>query len=128
MATTEKKITKAEKLDLIIKAFTEGVTDEEQAIIIEFAEAEKAALAKRAEKERERAAEKRRENDELRKTVQSVLTNEFQTLSQIVAAIGDEDVTASRVTPRLTQLIKDGIAEKTQVKEDTRKVTAYKLV
>ena len=57
------------------------------------------------------------------------LTNELQTIDAIVAQIEGEEITKAKITARLTSLVKNGIAEKEDVKdEEGRKLKAYKLV
>lgn len=80
--------------------------------IVEFCEAEIAALDKKAEKARERAAVKRAETDELKGVVRDLLTDEPQTRDAITAMIEGEDVTVGKVGSRLSALVKDGIAVK----------------
>lgn len=75
-----------------------------------------------------KAAEKKTEGDELRAAVEAVLTEELQTIDTIVAQVEFEDVTKSKITARLTQLVKADIAWKEQVKDNGgRKVMAYAL-
>ena len=57
------------------------------------------------------------------------MTDEFQTIDDIVAQVAEEGVTKAKVTARLTQLVKAEMAEKDQIKaDDGRKVMAYRLV
>ena len=66
--------------------------------------------------------------DELRGVIKSVLTDEFQTADAITSQIDGEDITRAKVIARLGQLVKNGEAEKTDVKtDDNRTVKAYKL-
>ena len=91
-------------------ALMEGTLDHDA--IVEFCEAEIAALDKKAEKARERAAVKRAETDELKNVVRDLLTDELQTRDAITAMIEGEDVTVGKVGSRLSALVKDGIAVK----------------
>ena len=98
---------------------------------VAFIDNEVDLLDNKARKASERAATKRAEGDELRASIQSVLTTELQTADDIVAVIKDEypEITKAKVTARLTQLCKAEIASKEQVKtEDGRRIMAYKLV
>ena len=98
---------------------------------IELLEAKAASAAKRA-------AAKRAAGDELREMVLNTLSDtEFMTIDDIVAAIGNPDVTKNKVTARLTQLGEKGlgVVEKTQVTVEpsieggkSRKVSAYKRI
>ena len=97
--------------------------------LVEFVEKQIASLDSKAEKAKERNAEKKAAGDELREVVQSVLTNDYQTIDAIVAQIEGEDITKAKITARLTSLVKNGIATKEEVKdEEGRKLKAYKLV
>lgn len=78
-----------------------------------------------------RAAAKREQGDALREQVYATLSDdEFMTIDQIVAAIGDPEVTRNMVTSRLTQLkdrvIKDSISVGAEDGGKARKVSAYK--
>lgn len=92
-----------------------------------------AALERKKEKARENAAKKRAEGDKLGKVVESALTNEFQTADEVLAAVlkvwdGEEaDATRQKVIYRLSNLVKLGRAEKTDVKVDKRTIKAYKV-
>lgn len=110
-----------------IKAIVEASEAERKDEMVVFLEAQKAQLAAKAEKARERAATKKVEGDELREVVKSVLTDEFQTIDAIVAQIEGEDVTKAKVTARLTQLVKAEVAVKEAVAVEKRKMMAYKL-
>ena len=94
---------------------------------MEFIQKQVDALDKKADKAKERAAEKKAAGDELRTKVQSVLTEELQTIDEIVDAIGEEDVTRNKVVARLTQLLKAGVAVKDKVENGSKKVMGYKL-
>lgn len=112
-----------------IKAVVETSDYERKDDAIEFIDKQLELIASKAEKARERAAKTKAEGDELREAVRAVLTDEFQTIDDIVAQIAEEGVTKAKVTARLTQLVKAEMAEKDQVKaDDGRKVMAYRLV
>ena len=129
----EKKITKAMVLSAIEGYFTE--MDETQEIngvtvadIVEYAAKTKEQLAAKAAKAKEKQAEKKTAGDELRNIVQAVLTDEYQVIADITAQVDVEDITPSKVTARLSQLVKAGIAEKEDVKTaDGIKVKGYRL-
>ena len=75
------------------------------------------------------AAEKKAEGDALRDAVQAVLTEEYQTINDIASQVEGEEITKAKITARLTSLVKNGLAEKADVKtEDGKTVKAYKLV
>lgn len=128
----EKKITKREKFEMLKEIIRGDVNVEmtvEQAELIDFLDAQIVAIDTKAEKAKARNAEKKANGDELRDVVQAILTEEYQTIDAIVAQIEGEDVTKAKVTARLTSLVKNGLAEKEDVKdEEGRKLKAYKLV
>ena len=111
-----------------IRAVVEASDNEQKEGILGFIDHEVELLEAKAAKAAERAASKKADGDELRNAVKAVLTDELQTIDAITAQIEGEDITKAKVTARLTQLVKAGIATKDMVKtEDSRKVTAYKL-
>lgn len=128
----EKKVTKKDVLVALKEAVAEDfevqvgdvtVTADD---IFAYADTTMEQLAAKAAKAKERAAKNKAEGDELRATIEGVLTDDLQTIDQITAQIDVEDITKSKVTARLTQLVKAGLAYKEQVKlEDGRKVMAY---
>ncbi|MBQ9731158.1 MAG: hypothetical protein IJV94_03450 [Bacilli bacterium] len=129
----EKKITKRDYYEMLKEIVYPTNADcemtVEQGELIEFLDKQIALIDSKAEKAKARNAEKKANGDELREVVQSVLTDEFQTIDAIVAQIEGEEVTKAKVTARLTALVNNGIAEKTDVKDDEgRKLKAYKLV
>ena len=111
-----------------IRAVVEASDNEQKEGILGFIDHEVELLEAKAAKAAERAASKKADGDELRNAVQAVLTDELQTIDAITAQIEGENITKAKVTARLTQLVKAGVATKDMVKtEDSRKVTAYKL-
>lgn len=116
---------------LVYEAEGEMVVVTNEALLA-FAENEIEQLDKKAAKAKERAAAKKAEADELMIKVKAVLTNEFRTLPEITADIEDEEVSVAKVQYRLSQLVKAGEAEKTDITvegEDgkKRKVKGYKI-
>lgn len=96
-----------------------------------FCDKKVAALDKKAENAKAKAAEKKAAGDELRNRVEAVLTEDWQTIADVVAALNDEDVTASKVTYRLNALVDLGVAVKDETKlpsdGKTRVVKVFKL-
>ena len=124
----EKKTTKRDYYEIlkeiVLNANVEGATE-----LVEFIDKQVLLIDSKAEKAKARNAEKKANGDELREVVQNVLTDEFQTIDVIASQIEGEEVTKAKITARLTSLVKNGIAEKTDVKDDEgRKLKAYKLV
>lgn len=121
-----KKITKTDNFNAL-KEIVAQVEPENAEALIAFLDKEIEAIANKAAKAKEKAAEKRAEGDALRAKIESLLTDEYQTIAAITAAIGDEEVTAAKVTARLTQLVNADLAEKAQVTSGSRKVMGYKV-
>ena len=97
--------------------------------VVDYVDTTLAQLEKKNEKAKERAAEKKADGDALASVIAGVLTDNLQTVDEIVTAVnavdGYADVTKSKVVARLTQLVKANVARKEQVKIDTRKIMAY---
>lgn len=97
-----------------------------------FAEKEIEHLDNKAAKAKETAAKKRAEADELQEAVAAALGTEFEPIAVIAGRIEGEDVTVSKVTYRLTQLVKNGVAEKQEIAvptgegNKTRKIMGYR--
>ena len=82
-------------------------------------------IDKKNEAAKVRNAKKKAEGDALRAAIADVLTDEYQTISQIADQLDVEGTTPAKITARLTQLVKAGEAHKTDVKVDGRKVKGY---
>ena len=138
------KMTKRNVYEALINYANSGVmayTGDEGDVVVTaealaaFAENEIALLDKKAIKAKERAATKRAEGDDLTAAVRAAMsTEDFEPISEIAARIEGEDVTVAKVTYRLTQLVKNGEAEKQELTvpggEGTkaRKIQGYKLI
>ena len=121
-----KKVTKKEYY-VMLKEVVENAEVENKDELVEFINKQVKLLDDKAAKAKEKAAEKRAEGDELRATVEATLTEEYQTIADITAQIDDEEVSKAKVTARLTQLVKEGLAVKEEAKtEDGKKVMVYK--
>ena len=138
MANTEKvvKLTKkdfyAAIKEFIVMSEETKVGNLEAEEVIAFIDKTVEQIENKATKAKEKAAEKKNEGDELFNTVVGALTGELQTIDKIteavVAATGDEEITKSKVTARLTKAVNAEIARKEQVKSGSgRKVMAYAL-
>lgn len=125
------KITNKSRYAAIINALTGAPTDIETDELVDFCERQIASIERKSEKARERAAEQRKVSDELAERIASMLTEEPQTLGELTAAIGDEDITPSKVSSRCSKLLKEGRADKTEVTVPgvdggkSRKLVAY---
>ena len=111
----EKKLTKKDYYNLI-KGIIENTEVEGKDGLMEFIDKQVAQIEAKAEKAKERAAEKKVVGDELREIVKGALTNEYQTANDITEKIDDEEVTKAKVVARLTQLVKAGEVEKADAK------------
>ena len=124
----EKKLTKKDYYSLI-KDVLEATEIEAKDELLAFVEKQVEMIENKAEKAKARAAEKKAEGDALRDAVQAVLTEEYQTINDIASQVEGEEITKAKITARLTSLVKNGLAEKADVKtEDGKTVKAYKLV
>lgn len=95
----------------------------------EFLQHEIALLDSNKARDRERTA-KKAQDDPLRIQTYCALTEDFRTIAdiydQLVEENPDEEITVAKVTNRLSRLVRDGLAEKTVVREGTRRISAYK--
>ena len=130
------KITKREMYEAIKETFETGSCKFDAATVVAFCEKEIASLDSKAVKAKERAAAKKADGDELTELVASALTDEFQVIADIAAAVAETnaDATVSKVTYRLGKLVEAGKAEKTQITipggegVKARKVQAYRAL
>lgn len=126
------KMTKRDVLTEIINIMKTGESAIDPEVVVAYCENEIELLDKKAAKAKERAATKAKEGDALLATVEAVLTDEPQIIADITAKIDDPDVTISKVTNRLTNLVNAGKAVKEEVSVTSptggkRKVKAYRL-
>ena len=114
------KITKAQKFEMIEEIL--GTIDGENVdMLIEFVQGEKAALARKAAKAKEKAAEKKTEIDALGEAVLGALTTEPMTRDEVFELVKDveDEVSVAKVGARLTKLVEAGKVEKSEVKATT---------
>lgn len=124
--------TKAITERMVYAGILDGTIDQD--VLIQFAEKKLAQLDSRNEKAKQKAAEKRKANDELLETVYNCLTVEFQTREEIFNRVveSNPDITIGKVGYRLTALVNEERAQKTTIsmageEGKTRKITAYAL-
>ncbi len=123
-----KKITKIEYFAMI-KDIVLNSDDDNVIELVEFIDAQIEQLNAKAQKAKARAAEKKATGDELREAVQAVLTGEYQDIDTIMGKIEGEDLTRAKISARLAQLVKVGIVEKEQQKNDEgKKAMFYRLI
>ena len=140
MANTE-KVVKLTKKDFYaaIRGMVEGIEmvgEIPAEEVLAFIDKTVAQIDSKAAKAKEKAAEKAEKGDKLYGVVVSALTDELQTIDAITATVEgivaetdmeDMEVTKAKVTARLTQAIKNEVAQKEQVKAGSRRVMAYAL-
>ena len=129
------KITKREMFEALVEAANGAEFKFTAEELVAFAENEIALLDKKAVKAKERAATKKAEGDELTEAVRAAMSaEEFEPIADIAARIEGEDVTVAKVQYRLTQLVKNGEAEKEQITvsggegQKARKIMAYRIL
>lgn len=117
MTTT--KITKREKYNMLAEilglAADNGIEGYDFDMLTEFVNKEVAMLDKKAAKARENAAAKHAETDELCDVIESLLTDEPQTREDIMAQIEGDDISANKISYRLTKLFSLGKAKRIEV-------------
>lgn len=121
------KLTKKDYYGMIREIVVESDVENKEELLA-FVDKQVEAIDSRAAKAKERAASKKVEGDALRTQVEGLLTNEYQTAEDILAQAQGADLTKAKITARLTQLIKAGVAEKETVKVEDRKVMGYRLI
>lgn len=109
------KITKAQKYAMI-EDILNTVDGDNIDMLIEFVQAEQAALANKAAKAKAKAAEKKTEIDDLGNAVLAVVTAEPATRDEIFNAVEFDDATLAKVGARLTRLVDLGLVQKSEVK------------
>lgn len=125
------KVTKAQVLAAIASIIPEDISIQVDETVVSsedimnYINTTLEQIAAKNEKARVRAAEKKAEGDILRDAVAAVLTNEYQTITEITEQINEKDVTSAKVMARLTQLCKTGLAHKEYLKKDGRKLMGY---
>lgn len=126
------KITKRNIYEALI-AYTEtGSMSIPMETLANFAKNEIGILDRKAEKNRELSEKKRMGGDALESVVKTVLTNDYQTIADILMQIEGEDLTASKVSYRLNSLVRAGYAEKGEVSVTSesgskRRAMAYRI-
>lgn len=114
------KITKAQKYAMI-EDILNTIDGDNVDMLIEFVQGEQAALARKATKAKEKAAEKKTEIDDLGNAVLGVLTIDPRTRDEVFALVEDfaDDVSVAKVGARLTKLVEAGVVVKSEVKAVT---------
>ena len=136
MTTATTKITKRDRYISIIDILKDVNAD---ADLVTFCEGEIALLDKKSAKAKETAAARKTEVDTLTESIKNALgtlaDDAYATIANVTAMVdaGDEEVTPNKVSYRLSQLVKAGVAESTDVKvpatetSKARTIKAYRL-
>lgn len=91
-------------------------------------------IDRKAENAKKAATKRKAKPDELIDVVKDALTDEFQTLADLVKKIDRADVTSSKISTRCATLVENGIAEKDSIKipgekgYKARVLVAYRLI
>lgn len=140
METNAKKTTKREYYSAILDILDyindgNGFNVDEITIaeLADFINHEIELLDNKAEAAQKRAEKKKKEGDALREKVYEILDEEkYMTIQEIVAAVGDPDVSSQMITSRLSQLKKADRVEKDSVSisategSKAKKLSAYR--
>lgn len=132
MTNTSTKITKRDNYKTLTQILLgeiklEKLPGDEIQRLVDFLEMETGHLIKKAMKERERAAKKRAEGDELKAKVAALIGNDWITPDAILEQIDTADATRNKVIARVALLVKEGVVEKEVHKIDERRVVVYRL-
>ncbi len=121
-------MTKREVYDVIESVF-QSIDNENRDEVLDMIAKERAALDRKSERAKERAAEKRAAGDELRERVYAAIGDATEpiTINGILEAMCDSSLTPAKITARTRQLVAAGVIEKQMIKLDGRKLTAYTL-
>lgn len=128
MADTIKKIKETyfnEFKDIINAADIDAETREDY---IAFIDKQIEMLDKKKEASKARRAAKTAESDALTDRIYSLLTDEAQTVEEVLIALDEEDLTRAKVVSRLGKLVRAGQATKEPIKVDGQRRTAYTKV
>ena len=121
----EKKMTKKEMFGLLLGLLeTAEVAEREE--LKNFVAHEIEMIENKAEKAK--TYKRKKTADVLKEQVYTKLDAlEFRTIHDIVSDFNDADITAAKVSARLTSLVKEGVAIKEEIKIENRKLMGYKL-
>ena len=121
----EKKMTKKEMFGLLLELLeTAEVAEREE--LKNFVAHEIEMIENKAEKAK--TYKRKKTADVLKEQIYTKLdVLEFRTIHDIVSDFNDADITAAKVSARLTSLVKEGVAIKEEIKIENRKLMGYKL-
>ena len=121
----EKKMTKKEMFGLLLELLeTAEVAERDE--LKNFVAHEIEMIENKAEKAK--TYKRKKAQDVLKEQIYTKLdVFEFRTIHDIVSDFDDADITAAKVSARLTSLVKEGLAIKEEIKIENRKLMGYKL-
>ena len=121
----EKKMTKKEMFGLLLELLeTAEVAERDE--LKNFVAHEIEMIENKAEKAK--TYKRKKTADVLKEQIYTKLDIlEFRTIHDIVSDFNDADITAAKVSARLTSLVKEGLAVKEESKIENRKLMGYKL-
>ena len=121
----EKKMTKKEMFGLLLELLeTAEVAERDE--LKNFVAHEIEMIENKAEKAK--TYKRKKTADVLKEQIYTKLdVLEFRTIHDIVSDFNDADITAAKVSARLTSLVKEGLAIKEEIKIENRKLMEYKL-
>ena len=121
----EKKMTKKEMFGLLL-GLLETAEVAERDELKNFVAHEIEMIENKAEKAK--TYKRKKAADVLKEQIYTKLDIlEFRTIHDIVSDFDNADITAAKVSARLTSLVKEGIAIKEEIKIENRKLMGYKL-
>lgn len=121
----EKKMTKKEMFGLLL-GLLETAEVAERDELKNFVAHEIEMIENKAEKAK--TYKRKKTADVLKEQIYTKLdVLEFRTIHDIVSDFDDPDITAAKVSARLTSLVKEGLAIKEEIKIENRKLMGYKL-
>lgn len=121
----EKKMTKKEMFGLLL-GLLETAEVAERDELKNFVAHEIEMIENKAEKAK--TYKRKKAADVLKEQIYTKLdVLEFRTIHDIVSDFNDADITAAKVSARLTSLVKEGLAIKEEIKIENRKLMGYKL-
>lgn len=121
----EKKMTKKEMFGLLLELLeTAEVAERDE--LKNFVAHEIEMIENKAEKAK--TYKRKKPADVLKEQIYTKLdVLEFRTIHDIVSDFNDADITAAKVSARLTSLVKEGLVIKEEIKIENRKLMGYKL-
>ena len=121
----EKKMTKKEMFGLLLELLeTAEVAERDE--LKNFVAHEIEMIENKAEKAK--TYKRKKTADVLKEQIYTKLdVLEFRTIHDIVSDFDNADITAAKVSARLTSLVKEGLAVKEEIKIENRKLMGYKL-